>query len=106
VELQSHQADFAARSIRVVAISVDSVAKSQELAKDLRLSFPLLSDPDMTAIRAYGVADESNGIAWPAEFLVDRGGRIRWRATAQSVGKRPSTTEILQAFDAAGNPAK
>ena len=106
MELQSHQPDFAARSIRVVAISVDSVEKSQELAKDLHLSFPLLSDPQMTAIRAYGVADESNGIAWPAEFLVDRGGRVRWRATAQSVSKRPSATEILQAFDAAGAPQR
>jgi peroxiredoxin len=101
VELQSHQADFASRSIRVVAISVDPVEKSQDLAKSLSLGFPLLSDPDMTAIRAYGVADEGNGIAWPAEFLVDRGGRIRWRATAQSVGTRPSSADVLRAFDGA-----
>ena len=99
MELQSHQADFAARSIRVIAISVDPVAKSQDLAKDLHLAFPLLSDPDLVAIRAYGVADESNGIAWPAEFIVDRGGRIRWRATAESVSKRPSTDDLLRAFD-------
>ena len=102
MELQSHQPDFAARSIRVVAISVDPVAKSQDLARDLGLSFPLLSDPELTVIRAYGVADEGNGIAWPAEFLVDRGGGIRWRRTAQAVGTRPSATEVLAAFDAAG----
>ena len=101
MELQSHQADFAARSIRLVAISVDAVDKSQELAKDHGLRFPLLSDPDLAVIRSYGVADESNGIAWPAEFLVDRGGRIRWRASAQAVGTRPSATDVLRAFDAA-----
>ena len=102
MELQSHQADFAARSIRVVAISVDSVDKSKDLAKDLGLAFPLLSDPDLKVIRAYGVADESNGIAWPAEVLVDPGGAIRWRATARSVSQRPSASDVLRAFDAAG----
>ncbi len=105
MELQSHQSDFAARSIRVAAISVDPVARSQDLAKDLHLGFPLLSDPEMRAIRAYGVADEGNGIAWPAEFLVAKGGRIVWRATAQSVAKRPSANDILHAFDAA-QPAR
>jgi peroxiredoxin len=106
VELQSHQPDFAARAIHVVAISVDSVDKSRDLAKELHLTFPLLSDPDMTAIRAYGVADESNGIAWPSEFLIDRGGRIRWRATAQAVSTRPSVSDVLRAFDASGGTAK
>ena len=100
MELQSQKAAFAARSLRVVGISVDSVDKSRDLAKSLGVSFDLLSDPDMTAIRAYGVADESNEIAWPAEFLIDRGGRIRWRATAQSVGTRPTASDVLRAFDA------
>jgi peroxiredoxin len=106
VELQSHQADFTARAIRVVAISVDPVDKSQGFARDLGLSFALLSDPEMKAIRAYGVADESNGIAWPAEFLIEKGGRIVWRGTAKAVAERPSTTDVLSAWDAAEAPRK
>jgi peroxiredoxin len=100
VELQGHKADFDARHIRVVAISVDAIEKSKDLAKDLGLGFALLSDPEMKVIRAYGVADESNEIAWPAEFLIDQGGRIRWRATAIKVGTRASATDVLRAFDA------
>jgi peroxiredoxin len=80
------------------------VGKSRDLAKSLGLAFDLLSDPTMTAIRAYGVADESNEIAWPAEFLVDKGGRVRWRATAKSVGTRPSAADVLRAFDSAEQP--
>jgi peroxiredoxin len=76
-----------------VGISVDPVSKSRDLATSLALPFPVLSDPDLAVIRAYGVADESNGIAWPAEFLVDPGGTIRWRATAKSVGTRASVTD-------------
>jgi peroxiredoxin len=91
---------LSARHVRVAAISVDSVDKSKELAKDLGLGFALLSDPDMKVIRAYGVADEGNGIAWPAEFLVGRDGHVLWRATAQSVSVRPSTADVLRAIDA------
>ncbi len=100
MELQNHQVDFATRHLRVMAISVDPVEKSQALAADKKIAFPLLSDPDLSTIHAYGVADESNGIAWPSEFLVDQDGRIRWRATAQAVSKRPSTADVLHAFDA------
>ena len=83
----------------MVGISVDAVAKSKDLAQSLGLSFPLLSDPDLAVIRAYGVADESNEIAWPSEFIVDQGGTIRWRATAQAVGTRPSAADVLRAYD-------
>ena len=100
-ELQSQKDAFAARSIRIVGISVDAVPTSQDLARDLGLGFALLSDPQLAVIRSYGVADESNGIAWPAEFLIDRGGAIRWRATAQSVAQRPTAADVLRAFDAA-----
>jgi peroxiredoxin len=94
--------EFSARGIRVVGISVDPLEDSRALAKNLVLSFALLSDPDLVVIRAYGVADEGNGIAWPSEFLLDPGGAIRWRQGAQSVGTRPSATDVLRAFDTAG----
>jgi alkyl hydroperoxide reductase subunit AhpC len=80
------------------------------MADDHGLKFPLLSDPDLAVIRAYGVADEGNGIAWPADFLIDSAGPsggsagpgvIRWRATAESVGTRTSANDVLRAFDEA-----
>ena len=86
----------------MVAISVDEVETSKDLAKKLGLAFPLASDPDLRVIRAYGVADESNGIAWPAEFLVDSTGAIRWRTPAKSVDERAPAREVIEAFDALG----
>jgi peroxiredoxin len=78
---------------------VDSVETSRDLAKKLGLTFPLLSDPDLVAAKAYGVADEGNGIAWPSEFLVDAPSVVRWRATAQAVSVRPTANDVLRAFD-------
>jgi peroxiredoxin Q/BCP len=102
VQLQSQLADFNARSISIVAITVDPVDKSQSLAHDSGLTFPLLSDPSFAVTRSYGAADEANGIPWPSEFLVDAPGVIRWRATAEAVGTRPSANDVLRAFDEAG----
>ncbi len=90
----------------MLAISVDPVDTSTALAHELGLAFPLLSDPELTVIRAYGVADEGNGIAWPSLFLIERGeradqgGRVRWRSTATSVSVRPTVADVLAAFDA------
>jgi len=60
----------------VVAVSVDEAKDSAELAAKLGLTYPLLSDPKQTAIHAFGVADESTGVAWPTVFVVGRDGKV------------------------------
>jgi peroxiredoxin len=87
-----------ARGAALVAISVDSPVESRALAERLGLSFPLLSDPDLKAIRAYGVEDAENGIAWPAIFIVGADGRIRWRSLAETYTVRPASAVLLEAL--------
>lgn len=74
--------------------------QNKDLATELRLVFPLLSDRDLNALRAWGVADEENGIAWPALYVVDQSGRIAWRSLAETYKKRPAAAEVLSALDA------
>jgi peroxiredoxin len=89
-----------ARGAELVAISVDSPARCGALAKKLGLEFPVLSDPDLAVIRGWGVADEENGIAWPAVYVVSRDGRIAWRSLAETYPKRPASEEIIAALEA------
>jgi alkyl hydroperoxide reductase subunit AhpC len=42
------------------------------------MPFPLLSDIQRSAIRAYGVHDEARNVAFRSTFIVDREGRLRW----------------------------
>jgi len=62
------------------AISVDHPWSHLAFARQLRLSFPLLSDfqPRGKAARAYGVFRNHDGIAERALFVIDPQGNVRW----------------------------
>jgi len=80
---------------------VDPLERSKALAEKLGVTFPLLSDRKREAIRAYGVEDQENGIAWPAIFIVGRDGNVRWRSLAETFKVRPTSEVVLEALDAA-----
>jgi peroxiredoxin len=68
---------------QVVAVSVDSAQKNLQVQARHGLDFPLLSDPDLVAIDAFGLRHPKgmldNDIARPATFILDREGRIVWK---------------------------
>ena len=73
---------FAAKNVEVIGISKDSVASHEKFAQKYSLPFVLLSDPERTAIEAYGVWQEkkmcgktSMGVV-RTTFLLDEAGRI------------------------------
>ena len=75
--------EFAALDAVVIGISKDSSASHQRFAEKYSLPFLLLSDPELTAIQAYGVWQEkklygkvSMGVV-RTTFLIDREGRIQ-----------------------------
>ena len=78
---------------------MDPADRSKALAENLGVTFPLLSDPERKVIRAYGVEDQENGIAWPAIFIVARDGNVRWRSLAETYKVRPTSEVVLQALD-------
>lgn len=50
--------DFEKRNVEVIGISRDSVASHMKFAEKYGLPFVLLSDPELQAIKAYGVWQE------------------------------------------------
>ena len=74
--------EFAEKNAVVVGISKDSVSSHLKFAQKYHLPFVLLSDPDLQAIRAYGVWQEkklygktSMGVV-RTTFLIDEQGKI------------------------------
>lgn len=74
--------DFKAMDAAVIGVSKDSAASHQRFAEKLGLPFVLLSDPELTAIQAYGVWQEkklygkvSMGVV-RTTFIIDEQGRI------------------------------
>lgn len=85
-----------------MAVSVDSPDVSRTLASKAGYTFTILSDPNGEVIRRYnllhqGGAPDGHEIARPAEFLVDRGGIVRWTNFAEDVRVRARAEEMLAA---------
>lgn len=94
------------RGVEVVAISSDPPADGARLRERLGLTFPVLSDPGLEAIDAYGVRHasghpmEGGDIARPAAFLVDRDGHIVWRELTDDWRVRLRPQRVLEVVDA------
>lgn len=97
VDLQEHIAEFDARGVTVVALSVDPPEVTVPWATKKGLSFPLASDPQLKVIRAWNLENEGVGdLAWHAVYLIDTDGTIIYRKVAR---RRAYSTEFLAAVD-------
>ena len=74
--------EFRRKNVEVIGVSKDSVASHVKFAEKYHLPFVLLSDPELQAIRAYGVWQEkklygkvSMGVV-RTTFIIDEEGKI------------------------------
>ena len=74
--------EFKSKNVEVIGISKDSVASHVKFAEKYDLPFVLLSDPELAAIKAYGVWQEkknygkiSMGVV-RSTFIIDENGYI------------------------------
>jgi peroxiredoxin len=118
-EVQGEFPFLKAVGYQVIAVSTDTPESLRPAAEKLRLSYPLLSDRDLSLSSAYGIAYQAPkeleddyarkgitlatfpgqngaaGLLLPTIFIVDTNGTIRW---AYSNPKRnPSTSELITA---------
>jgi peroxiredoxin len=75
--------DFADAGISLIAISMDSISDARKTyvkGKDGEpFPFPLLSDENLGAFKAYRVFDDFEKIALHGTFLIDGAGLVRWQ---------------------------
>ena len=90
-------------------MAVDAVETNAQLARDAALGFPILSDPDLRTIDAYGVrhvaGKDGEDIALSASVLIDADGVVRWTHVTPNFRVRPLPAEILAAIDALPKPS-
>ena len=93
---------FEAAGVRPVAISVDAPEQSETLRRKAGYTFTFLSDPNLDAIKRYGVVHKGAGeggrdIARPAELLIDRSGTVRWVNLTEDIRVRARPEQLLAA---------
>ena len=82
------------------AVSNDPIANLNGYATHAGLTFPLLSDADLSVIKAYGILNERQEIAHPTTFVIDRSGTVRYAREDVDFRVRPSPAEVLAALRA------
>ena len=100
--IQKNLDAFHQAGIRPVAISVDTPAQSQKLAKSASYTFSLLSDQSREVIKRYDLVHKGGGpdgqdISRPAEFLLDSTGTVRWRMLTENYWRRATPKMIMEA---------
>jgi len=81
-EYRDLSAEIRALGADLVALSVDPPATSAALRAELALPFSLLGDVRREVVARWGLlnAEEKGGIAYPAVFVLARGGVVRYRS--------------------------
>ena len=103
--LRDRSREFEQAGVRIFGVSRDSPWTHIAWMQALDLNFPLLSDWNGDAIRAFGVAHEFRGYRDVAErtaFLVDGAGVVRgaWR---YETGEVPDVDELVAAARSLGS---
>jgi peroxiredoxin len=85
-------------------VVVDPRDTNATLAHQAGIAYPILSDPDLHAIDAYGLRHAGAGpdgrdVAHSASILIDPGGVVRWTSVTDNVRRRPLPATVLAAVD-------
>jgi len=101
VQLQEHLDEIAATKTQAVAISFDSVEVLKEFAESSGVNFPLLSDPDSAAIRAFGIHNEK-GLPHPGTYVIGADRKVLAVMFFDGYRKRHSAEELLEVIGEIG----
>ena len=101
--------EFRRRRCAIVGVVVDPPETNASLARQVDLTYPILADPTLRAIDAYGLRHPGGGpegrdIAHSASVLIDGDGVVRWTSVTDNFRRRPTPATVLAAVDALGAP--
>jgi peroxiredoxin len=103
VQLERQADEFSKRSVRVVAVSVDSLEDTSKTQADYP-HLVLVSDERQGLSTAAGLIHPNAGpngsdTDAPTTILVDRGGIVRWLYRSPNVLERLAPEQLLRAVD-------
>jgi peroxiredoxin len=93
--LNEHYEQFVERGAEVLMITSTDQRQSQIVARDLGLKMPLLSDPGCRVFRKYKLG-QALGAPLPAQFVLDRAGKIRFRHLFSFLDANADVDQLLE----------
>jgi peroxiredoxin len=90
--------EFVQRGADLLMITSTDPRQSQMVLSDLKLKMPLLSDPSCRVFRAYQTG-QALGAPLPAQFVLDRTAKIRYRHSFSFLEPNASVQRLLAEID-------
>ena len=103
MKLQRRVGELEQAGAQVLGMSIDKPEAAGTLARELGLTFPLLSDPSMGVIRRYGMKGDGMQMADMGYAVIDRRGRLREKKIDRKFSDR--VDDILAIVRALGQGA-
>ena len=105
VQLQRDLKSIQDAGIQIVGISYDEPKALKTASERMKITFPMLSDPESKTIDAYHIRNEAakgrvQGVPNPGTFILDRQGVIRAKLFLEGYRVRHSTDALISAAKA------
>ncbi len=97
-DLKERYQEFKDKGAELLMISSTDPVQSQQIVDQLSLPYPFLYDPDCSIFRRYGVG-QALGAPLPAQFIVNREGRITFRHLFSFTDGNAESDTILRELD-------
>jgi peroxiredoxin Q/BCP len=102
VQLQRDLKSLEDAGLQVVGISFDETKALKTAAQKMKITFPMLSDPESKTIDAYHIRNEAakgkaEGVPHPGTFIVDKAGVIRAKLFLENFRERHTTEALIAA---------
>jgi peroxiredoxin Q/BCP len=91
------------KKVSLVGLSYDSVDVLSRFAREKKITYPLLSDPDHAAIVSFGLLNreavgKAVGVPYPGIMILDREGTIRAKLFYDDYRDRHTAEDIVKAL--------
>jgi peroxiredoxin len=91
--------------VQIVGISYDDPKALKTASERMKITFPMLSDPESKTIDAYHIRNEAAkgkavGVPHPGTFILDRQGVIRAKLFLEGYRERHTTEALITAAKA------
>lgn len=103
--VRDNLADYAQIGAQVFGVSIDTPWTLGNYAKQLGVSYPLLSDTNREAVKALGLEISLRGIqgvSQRAAFVLDGNSTLSWQWIAEHPGQEPPYEDVIEALRALG----
>ncbi len=102
IQLQHDLQSIESAGVQIVGISYDSVEVLKTFSDRMKITFPLLSDPESHVIDAFHVRNHeakgrTEGIPNPGTFVLDSTGVIRAKLFLEGYRERHTTEALIEA---------